>query len=120
MGTLNDRNGGNGVDRIETQEGANALVAAHAMTLLYFGSQTCGVCRDMLPKVEKLLANYPNIKGAYIEADQVPELAAAFSVFTLPALLIYAEGKEVIREARHISLLDVTERVDRYYDLLFG
>lgn len=108
------------MDRIDTQEGANGLVVAQDMTLLYFGSQTCGVCRDLLPKVEKLLADYPNIKGAYVEADHVPELAAAFSVFTLPALLIYAEGKEVIREARHISLLDVTERVDRYYNLLFA
>ncbi|HHT69114.1 MAG TPA: thioredoxin family protein [Firmicutes bacterium] len=107
------------MDRIDTQERANGLVAAHDMALLYFGSQTCGVCRDMLPKVEKLLADYPNIKGAYVEADSVPELAAAFSVFTLPALLVYAEGKEVIREARHISLVDVTERVDRYYGLLF-
>ena len=80
----------------------------------------CGACRDMLPKVEKLLTEYPKLKGAYVEVGDVPELAAAFSVFTIPALLIYAEGKEVIREARHISLLDIAQRVDRYYGLLFG
>lgn len=72
-----------------------------------------------MPKVEKLLEEYPNMEGAYIEAGDVPELSAIYSAFTLPALLIFAEGKEVIREARHISFRDITERVDRYYSLLF-
>lgn len=112
--------GGRSMDKINTQESAKRLVSENEMALLYLGSQTCGVCRDMLPKVEKLLTEYPKLKGAYVEVGDVPELAAAFSVFTIPALLIYAEGKEVIREARHISLLDIAQRVDRYYGLLFG
>lgn len=107
------------MERIATLDAAQGIVSENEMALLYFGSQACGVCRDMMPKVEKLLAEYPKMKGAYIEAGEVPELSATYSIFTLPALLVFAEGKEVIREARHISLLDITERVDRYYNLLF-
>ncbi len=107
------------MEKIATLEAAQALARENGMALLYFGSHGCGVCRDMMPKVEKLLTEYPNLKGAYIEAGDVPELAATFNVFTLPGLLIFAEGKEVIREARHISFLDISKRVDRYYGLLF-
>lgn len=108
------------MNRIDSHGAAEELISKNGMAILYFGSADCGVCRDMMPKVDKLLAEYPNMEGAYIEASASPELSATHSVFTLPAILVFAEGKEVIREARHMSFLDLSERIERYYNLLFG
>ena len=78
------------------------------------------ITKNGMPKVERLLVDYPNLEGGYIEASASPKLCAFYSVFTLPAILVFAEGKEVIREARYLSFLDLNERIERYYSLLFG
>ncbi len=108
------------MNRIDSHGASEELIGKNGMAILYFGNADCGVCRDMMPKVDKLLAEYPNIEGAYIDASASPELSAMYSVFTLPAILVFAEGKEVIREAWHMSFLDLGERIERYYNLLFG
>ncbi len=107
------------MERIDTNDIAERLIADNEMAILYFGHDGCGVCKVMLPKLETLLLDYPKIKAGYVKADTSLELAATHSVFTVPAILVFTEGKEVIREARHISLLELNERINRYYDLLF-
>ncbi|HBN95756.1 MAG TPA: thioredoxin [Firmicutes bacterium] len=108
------------MNRIESHGRAEELITKNGMAILYFGNADCGVCKDMMPKVERLLVDYPNLEGGYIEASASPKLCAFYSVFTLPAILVFAEGKEVIREARYLSFLDLNERIERYYSLLFG
>ncbi len=39
--------------------------------------------------------------------------------FTIPGILLFVEGKESIREARHISVQDIDNRISRYCSLLF-
>lgn len=90
------------------------------MLLIYFGSDTCGVCRDMLPKLEAMLTRYPGIQAAKIEPEALPELAAHYQVFTIPAILLLIQGKVTIREAGIISLNRLEPRIERYYHLFFG
>lgn len=90
------------------------------MALLYFSGSTCGVCRDMLPKLEKLLERYPRIRAARAETQDLPELAAAHGVFSVPAILLFIQGKETVREAGIISLDGLERKIARYYELLYG
>lgn len=105
---------------IESQTELEQLVSENRMTLLYFGSDSCGVCQALKPKIEDLLLGYPKIASGRIDTAKSLELAAKHSVFTIPVVLIFAEGKEVIREARHISLRELTAKIERYYDLVFN
>lgn len=89
------------------------------MVLLYFGSKACGVCTDMQPKIEELLKNYPLIKSFYIDVEKSHKLAISWNIFTIPGLLVYIEGKEFIREARHISVGDIDRKINRYYSMIF-
>lgn len=90
------------------------------MTLVYFGNESCGVCVDLKPKVEKLLEeNFPKLGSMYVDVEKSLKLAAEFQVFTIPALIVYADGKEVIKEARHMSVLELENKIDRYYKMLF-
>jgi hypothetical protein len=37
----------------------------------------------------------------------------------MPTVLLFVEGKEVIKEARFISMDILEEKIQKYYDLLF-
>ncbi|SUY46778.1 thiol-disulfide isomerase and thioredoxin [Clostridium putrefaciens] len=88
-------------------------IKSNDISFLYFGNETCGVCTALLPKIIEILKRYPNIKMAYIEIDDVKLAMERYSIFTIPVILLYVEGKETIREARFISVNDVEEKLKR-------
>ena len=97
---------------------AERLFQENAIALLYFGSESCGVCRAVQPKLEALLAEYPGIAAAKVDTAHSIDLAAAYSIFTIPGILVFAQGQEVIREARHFSLGELEGKIRRLYSFL--
>ncbi len=95
------------------------FVSTHPMTLLYMSRPDCGVCTAIKPKVIEMLESFPKIESAYVNLDVIPEAAGEYSVFTIPAVLVYADGKELVREARYISMDDLEGKIARPYGLLF-
>ena len=105
---------------IETLEEIERFVASGHMRLLYLSRPDCGVCTALLPKVKEMLAAYEGIEGAYVDLDRLPAAAGKYSVFTIPGIILYIQGKETIREARYVSVEDLQARIDRYHELLFS
>lgn len=89
------------------------------MVLVYFGSENCGVCVDLKPKIIGLLGKYPKIKTIYVDMEKSHKIGISYNFFTMPGLLLFIEGKETLREARHISIDDLDMKISRYYDMIF-
>ncbi|NMB00561.1 MAG: thioredoxin family protein [Firmicutes bacterium] len=104
---------------IESQEELKSLLSDNTMALLYFGSDSCGVCQALKPKVKQLLLDYPKVVSGRIDTAKSAHLAADFTVFTIPVVLVFVAGNEVIREARHVSIRELTAKIQKYYDLVF-
>ncbi len=107
------------METISNLESAEGLIKNETMTLLYLSRPDCGVCTAIRPKVEEMLSRYPGIKSGYINLDQLPEAAGRFMVFTIPAVIVHTDGKEVVREARYISMDELEEKIARPYGFLF-
>lgn len=91
------------------------FIESNELAFLYISQENCSVCHALLPQVQTLLIDYPKIKLAQVDAIKVPAVAGEFSVFTVPVLLLFIEGKEYIREARivHLELLD--KKINKIY-----
>jgi len=83
------------------------LIDENELAFVYISRKNCGVCHAVQPQVQEMLKEFPTIKPIQVSADDVPEVASQFTVFTVPALLLFAEGKEVIREARFVVMDDL-------------
>lgn len=89
-------------------------------TLKYFSHQRCSVCKVLMPKVKRLLADeFPKMEFQYINVEEEPKVAASYQVFTVPTILIFFEGKEYYRFARNVSIIQLKEAIERPYALLF-
>jgi hypothetical protein len=53
----------------------------------------------------------------YIDLEKIELAKGKFSVFTIPTILMFINGKEFIREARYISVEDLRNKKLRYYEL---
>ncbi|MGM0890866.1 MAG: thioredoxin [Bacillota bacterium] len=66
------------------------------VTLVDFWAPLCGPCRVQLPIVEELA---DEMKGqatiAKVNVDNDPELAIQFGIMSIPALLLFKDGKLV-------------------------
>ena len=96
------------------------LKKKHEMLLVYFGSETCSVCRDMKPKIVRMIEKYPQIKGVDVDVQKMTELSARYRVFAAPAIILFIQGKETIREAGIISIVGLEEAISRYVGLFYG
>ncbi|MDA3958893.1 co-chaperone YbbN [Oceanispirochaeta sp.] len=96
------------------------LMSSEGFHLFYLSRPACGVCSVVKAKVIEMLQSFPEIKSYYINLDLVPEAAGQFSIFTIPGILLYAEGKEIIREARYLSISDLERQISRPYELAFN
>ncbi len=97
-----------------------ALVQKEAATLAYFSHDQCNVCKVLKPKVEELLAKqFPKITPIYCNTQQTPDIAAAHSVFAVPTIIVWFEGKETYRFSRNIGLQELEGALARPYSLYF-
>jgi len=58
----------------------------------------------MLEKVNRLLKQYKNVGNIVVSFEDMKEISAKYLVFTAPTVLLFHQGKEILRESRFISL----------------
>jgi len=108
------------MQKVDNTEQLTNLLSESPIAGLYFSGRSCGVCHSLRPKIEALFAeDFPKVPLLEIATEEQPELAAQHSVFTLPVLIIYIDGREGPRFARSFSLDEVREALERPYSMLF-
>ena len=63
--------------------------------LIDFWASWCGPCRMVSPVIEEIATERPDIKVCKVNVDEEQELAAAFQVMSIPALIVMENGKVV-------------------------
>lgn len=103
---------------ITDYESVEQSIQSHQPILLYFSSNTCGVCQILRQKVSDLFKNqFPDMVPLEVKVSETPEIAARHMVFSAPTILVLFDGREVIRENRNVSLLQFESAVARIYSL---
>ncbi|WP_416190599.1 thioredoxin family protein [Neisseria sp. CCUG12390] len=87
-----------------------AVLANAPQALLYLSGTNCGVCHVMKSRVQALAEKHA-LTALEINLTEQPEAVAAFEVLTVPAVLLYAHGREYHRQARFIDLTELSERI---------
>ncbi|MBI1938647.1 MAG: thioredoxin family protein [Ignavibacteriales bacterium] len=101
-------------------EDFSSFIQSNKAAVVYFSTPDCNVCKVLKPKlIEFLSENFPLIKFGYVNIDGLKETAAQKSVFTVPTILFFIEGKEYIRKARFVNFDELEGELRRVYSYLF-
>ncbi len=67
--------------------------------LVDFYASWCGPCKMLLPRLELMQHEYPNIKFVKIDVDQNTEGAMEYGVRSVPTVMIFNGETEVFRNS---------------------
>lgn len=66
--------------------------------LLDFFATWCGPCKMLSPTLDQIAQERSDIKVCKVDVDQEPELAARYSVMSIPTLMVVKDG-EIVSQA---------------------
>ena len=73
----------------------NEVVNSDKKVLLDFWAPWCGPCRMVVPLVEQIAEERPDIKVGKVNVDENPELALRFGITSIPTLMVMENGNIV-------------------------
>ncbi|HRN26647.1 MAG: thioredoxin family protein [Ignavibacteriaceae bacterium] len=96
------------------------IVESKKAVCFYLSTPECNVCKVLKPKILEMVENnFPEINFCYVDLNEAKEISGQLSVFSVPTILVYFEGKETIRVSRNVHLEELREQIERYYKMIF-
>src|SRR6056297_3329737 len=94
------------------------IINQDEIVLAYFTTTDCNLCKDLFPKIETMLEDYPKITGIKAESNIDQRIVGEYKVFMVPTVVLFIQGKETIRLSRNISIPELKSKIDRYCKML--
>jgi thioredoxin 1 len=79
--------------------------------LLDFWAPWCGPCRMVVPIIDQIADEHPELKVAKINVDEETELAQQFRVMSIPALFVLKDGKVVNQSVGAKSMEQILDMI---------
>lgn len=96
-----------------SMEEIDQFLEENSLAFLYLYRDDCSICHALAPQVKRLLEDYSQIEVRQINTDTVTETAGRFNIFTVPVLLLFADGKEVLRKARFVQMTELDRQLEK-------
>lgn len=83
------------------------------MTVIIAKTKTCVVCKPLSEKLRIFMIDYPTIPSYQLYLEDVEMFQGQQLVFTVPTIIVYSDGKEILRESRFIDF----DKLKRLFNL---
>ena len=104
---------------MNTIENIEKTIKENMAVMLYFSAPTCNVCHALKPKLlDAIEKNFKEFEIISIDVSQEQDIAAHYSVFAIPTVLIFLDSREFIRKSRHMSVDEVIREIQRPYEIM--
>lgn len=96
----------------------HSFINKHPLVVIHVMRDNCSVCHAVLPQIEDMLREFPDIPLGVVNQSNVEEIAGELSIFTVPVDLIFLNGKEMHRQGRFIDMQQIEHQLSIMYESL--
>ncbi|XMB72776.1 thioredoxin family protein [Mycoplasmatota bacterium WC30] len=83
------------------------------LSIIISKTKTCRVCLPLTEKLEIFMKKYPEIPTYQLYLEDIAIFQGQHLVFTVPTVLVFSEGKEILRESRFIDF----NKIERLFNI---
>ncbi|MFD2617555.1 thioredoxin family protein [Terrilactibacillus laevilacticus] len=105
------------IEQLTSIEMIEDFIKDNKLSFIYISKPDCGVCHAILPHLRHLLDKFPLIQLGQVDAYHVEEVVAKYSIFSVPSLFLFIEGKEFLREARFVHFDELEKKMEKIYKI---
>jgi len=106
------------MNKLNSIDAIKDFIKGNRFVMVYFSSDGCKVCDDVLPKVKEMIKRHTSVVLGEVEVQNLPSVAGAFDIFTIPTIIIFLEEKEIVRQGRYINFLELEEKILRFSEFV--
>lgn len=90
-------------DILTTMEEVNSFLESNKKAILQCKTHSCSVCLSVDAKMEKDKDVYKGWAMGHVYVDDLSLFRGEHSVYTVPTVLMFLEGKEIYRTSRFVE-----------------
>ena len=99
---------------VNSAEFEEKVLKSEVPVLVDFWAEWCGPCKAIGPSVEQLAAEYAGKAKVFkLDVDADPMIASRFGVMSIPALLVFKNGKVVDQMVGAAPKATIAQLIDR-------
>lgn len=84
------------------------------LVMIIAKSHTCSACQTILNVMQHNIKNLDQIEIHNVYIDDVDEFRGKHLIFSVPTVLIFSEGKELLRESRYINYAKIQRLIEMF------
>ncbi len=77
-------------------------------------THTCSSCQTIASMLENNLKHYYQIEIYSIYVDDIDKFRGEFLIFSVPTVLIFNKGKEILRESRYMNYAKIDRLIEMF------
>ena len=77
-------------------------------------THTCSACQTIYDVLKRNVPNIENVEVYNVYIDDLDRLRGDHLIFSVPTVLIFSEGKELLRESRYINYAKIARLIDMF------
>lgn len=84
------------------------------LVMIIAKTHTCSSCQSIANILENNMTNFDKIEKYNVFIDDIDQFRGEYLIFSVPTILIFSEGKELLRQSRYFDYAKIDRLIEMF------